>query len=463
MKTKLTRIIKIGLGYLTLDRQVITLSGGEAQRLKLSALLDSALTGVLYIMDEPTVGLHPKDTLGLVSVLKGLRDLGNTVLLIEHDVDVMKEADYIIDIGPGAGKEGGTVVGQGTLQELINIEKSVTGKYLRQEEGIKTTYRVGTGGGITVHHAKIHNLKDITVSFPICCLTAVTGVSGSGKSSLVFDVLAKGDDKIIEGFDKVTGLDYFDQMIMVGQSPLSRMKRSNIATYIDVFTHIRSIFAKDKSAKEKGLTAKHFSFNTVGGRCENCQGLGYVTTNMLFFPEMEVVCPVCHGKRFQQKVLAIEYNGLSINDILESSILDCLSIFKDEKKVRGVLELLVEIGLGYLKMGQSLTTLSGGEGQRLKLAKELIKQGNKRSLYLLDEPTTGLHPNDVTQLLKLLNRLVDAGNTVIMVEHNSQMIKGADWIIDLGPEGGDKGGQIIAEGTPDIIVINPKSYTGMYL
>lgn len=461
--TKLTRIIKIGLGYLTLDRQVVTLSGGEAQRLRLAALLDSALTGVLYIMDEPTVGLHPKDTLGLVSVLKRLRDLGNTVLLIEHDVDVMKEADYIIDIGPEAGSLGGKVVGQGTLQELVNQQNSVTGKYLREEGGMKKTYRKGTGQGIIVHHASVHNLKDITVTFPIGCLTAVTGVSGSGKSSLVFDVLAKGNDKIHEGFDRVTGLDYFNQMIIFGQSPLSRMKRSNIATYIDVFTHIRNIFAKVKAAKEKGLTAKHFSFNTVGGRCENCQGLGFVTTNMLFFPDLEVVCPVCHGNRFQKDVLTAKYNGYSVNDILESSILDCLSIFKDERKVKEVLDLLVEIGLGYLKMGQSLTTLSGGEGQRLKLAKELLKQGHKSSLYLLDEPTTGLHPNDITQLLKLLNRLVDAGNTVIMVEHNSQMIKGADWIIDLGPEGGEKGGQIIAEGTPDSIMKNLKSYTGKYL
>jgi len=463
MKTKLTRIIKIGLGYLTLDRQVITLSGGEAQRLRLSALLDSALTGVLYIMDEPTVGLHPKDTLGLISILKRLRDLGNTVLLIEHDVDVMKEADHIIDIGPGAGKLGGNVVGQGTLKELMNQEESVTGKYLREEGGIKKTYREGMGQEIVVHHATAHNLKDITVSFPTGCLTAVTGVSGSGKSSLVFDVLAKGNEKIHEGFEKVTGLENFNQMIIVGQSPLSRMKRSNIATYVDLFTQIRNIFAKEEAAKERGLTAKHFSFNTVGGRCENCQGLGYVTTNMLFFPEMEIVCPVCHGKRFQQEVLSVKYKELSVNDILESSILDCLSIFKEEKKVKEILDLLVEIGLGYLKMGQSLTTLSGGEGQRLKLAKELLKQGNKRSLYLLDEPTTGLHPNDVTQLLKLLNRLVDAGNTVIMVEHNSQMIKGADWIVDLGPEGGEKGGQIIGEGTPDLIVKNPQSYTGKYL
>ncbi|WP_062106053.1 ATP-binding cassette domain-containing protein [Bacillus niameyensis] len=463
LKTKLTRIQKIGLGYLTLDRQVITLSGGEAQRLRLSALLDSALTGVLYIMDEPTVGLHPKDTLGLVSVLKRLRELGNTVLLIEHDVDVMKEADYIIDIGPGAGSLGGTVVGQGTLQELMNQENSVTGKYLREEDAIKKTYREGTGQGITVHHAKVHNLKDITVTFPIGCLTAVTGVSGSGKSSLVFEVVAKGNDKVHVGFERVIGLEHFNQMIIVGQSPLSRMKRSNIATYIDVFTQIRTILANVNIAKEKGLTAKHFSFNTVGGRCENCQGLGFVTTNMLFFPDLEVVCPACHGHRFQKDVLTVKYNGYSVNDILESSILDCLTIFKEERKVKNVLDLLVEIGLGYLKMGQSLTTLSGGEGQRLKLAKELLKQGNKSSLYLLDEPTTGLHPNDVTQLLKLMNRLVDAGNTVIMVEHNSQMIKGADWIIDLGPEGGEKGGHIIAEGTPDTIKKNLQSYTGKYL
>lgn len=463
LKTKLARMIKVGLGYLTLDRQVITLSGGEAQRLRLSALLDSALTGVLYIMEEPTVGLHPKDTLGLVSVLKGLRDLGNTVLVIEHDVDVMKEADHIIDIGPGAGKLGGTVVGQGTLQELKNQEKSVTGMYLREEGGTNHKCRKGTGKKITVHHAKIHNLKNLTVSFPVGCLTAVTGVSGSGKSSLVFDVLAKGNDKIHEGFDRVTGLDHFDQIIIVGQSPLSRMKRSNIATYIDVFTHIRNVFAQLTAAKEKNLTAKHFSFNTVGGRCENCQGLGYVTTNMLFFPDLEVVCPVCHGERFKRDVLSVKFHEYSINDILESSIQDSLNIFQEKTKIKTILKLLVEIGLGYLKMGQSLTTLSGGEGQRLKLAKELIKQGTKSSLYLLDEPTTGLHPNDVAQLLKLLNRLVDAGNTVIMVEHNSQMIRAADWIVDLGPEGGKEGGQIIAEGTPDAIMKNKKSYTGQYL
>ncbi|WP_368901764.1 excinuclease ABC subunit UvrA [Oceanobacillus oncorhynchi] len=464
IKTKLSRIIKIGLGYLTLDRQVITLSGGEAQRIRLSALLDSALTGVLYIMDEPTVGLHPKDTAGLISILKHLRDLGNTVLLIEHDVDVMREADYIIDIGPGAGKLGGTVVGQGTLQELLQQEKSVTGQYLRAEKPRKMNNRTKKyEAGITIHHAAANNLQDVTVTFPTACLTAVTGVSGSGKSSLLFEVLAKANDAIHEDFEKITGLDVFDQMIIVGQSPLSRMKRSNTATYIDLFTPVRAMFAKLPEAKEKKLTAKHFSFNTAGGRCEKCQGLGYVTTNMLFFPDLEVVCPECLGRRFKQEILAVKYQGYSINDILESSIHECLSIFEGEKKIQAILKLLTEIGLGYLKMGQSLTTLSGGEGQRLKLAKELMKQGKKTSLYLLDEPTTGLHPNDTIQLLKLLNRLVDAGNTVIMVEHNSQVIEAADWVVDLGPEGGAKGGKVIAEGTPEMIKENKASYTGQYL
>lgn len=463
LQTKLLRINKIGLGYLTLDRQVITLSGGEAQRLRLSALLDSALTGVLYIMDEPTMGLHPKDTLGLVNILKNLRDLGNTILVIEHDIDVMKEADYIIDIGPKAGKLGGTVVGQGTLEELINQETSVTGKFLLETIEMKQVYRKGSDQVITVHKATINNLKGITVQFPIGCLTAVTGVSGSGKSSLVFEALAKGNDKIHNGFDSIEGLENFDQMVIVGQSPLSRMKRSNIATYVDVFSPIRNLFASLKEAKDRKLTAKHFSFNTAGGRCENCQGLGYVTTNMLFFPEMEVVCPVCHGNRFKEDILLVKYHGYSINDILESSVQEALDIFKEEKKMMKIFGLLVEIGLGYLKIGQSLTTLSGGEGQRLKLAKELIKQGNKCSLYLLDEPTTGLHPNDVIQLLTLLNRLVDAGNTVIMVEHNSQMIRASDWVIDLGSGGGEAGGEIIAEGTPKEIKEISGSYTGHYL
>lgn len=463
LKTKLKRIIKMGLGYLTLDRQVITLSGGEMQRLRLSSLLDSSLTGVLYVMDEPTMGLHPKDTMGLVSVMKELRDLNNTVLVIEHDVDVMREADYLIDMGPGAGKLGGKVVGQGTLSELVDQENSVTGSYLREEEKMVEEYRSGTGEVVTVTGATLHNLKSLTVSFPIGCLIAVTGVSGSGKSSLVFGVLSKGQEKIRQGFSEVSGLDHFDEIVTVGQSPLSRMKRSNVATYTDLFTSIRNVFAKQPIAKEKGLTAKHFSFNTTGGRCENCQGLGYVTTNMLFFPDLEVTCPVCRGKRFKEDVLSVTYDGYNVNDILECSIQEALPIFAKEMKVKKVLDLLVDIGLGYLKLGQSLTTLSGGEGQRLKLSKELLETTKKKTLYLLDEPTTGLHPVDVRQLLNILHRLVDAGNTVIVVEHNSELIKSVDWIVDMGPEGGEKGGQVIAEGTPREIKVNKKSITGRYL
>lgn len=463
LKTKLRRIIKTGLAYLTLDRQMITLSGGEAQRLRLASLLDSSLTGVLYVMDEPTMGLHPKDTLGLVSVMKGLRDLGNTVLVIEHDIDVMREADYLIDMGPGAGKLGGTVVGEGTLNELKEQKDSITGNYLREVEESRHEVREGSSEQLTVHGATLHNLKNITVSFPVGCLTAVTGVSGSGKSSLVFGALAKGQDKIPSGYKKVTGLEHVNQIVSVGQSPLSRMKRSNVATYTELFTDVRNVFAKLPEAKEKGFTAKHFSFNTKGGRCENCQGLGYVTTNMLFFPDLEVTCPVCHGERFKSEVLSVNYNGYTINDILESSILESLEIFSDEKKILKVLTLLEEIGLGYLKLGQSLTTLSGGEGQRLKLTKELLGTKSKKTLYLLDEPTTGLHPVDVRQLLNILNRLVDIGNTVILVEHNSQLINHADWVIDLGPEGGEKGGKIIAEGTPAEIAANKKSFTGRYL
>lgn len=463
LRTKLTRIIKVGLGYLTLDRQTISLSGGEAQRLRLAALLDSALTGVLYVMDEPTVGLHPKDTLGLVRIMKNLRDLGNTVLVIEHDLDVMREADYIIDMGPGAGHIGGHVVGEGTLTDLIRQRDSVTGRYLREEGKITHNYRAGTGEYISAHRATVHNLKNITVAFPAGCLTVVTGVSGSGKSSLIFDVLAKGNDKVHEGFERVTGLEHFDQVVTVGQSPLSRMKRSNVATYTDVFTEIRNVFARLKEAKEKKLTAKHFSFNTVGGRCEDCQGLGNVPTNMLFFPDMDVTCSTCKGRRFKQEILSVKYNGYTINDVLASSVENGLHLFNKEVKIKAILELLVEVGLGYLNMGQSLTTLSGGEGQRLKLARELMTKTNKRSLYLLDEPTTGLHPKDVQQLLKLLHRLVDAGNTVISVEHNSEFIRSADWIVDLGPEGGAAGGRVIAEGTPEAVANSPHSYTGQFI
>ncbi|RDW16217.1 excinuclease ABC subunit UvrA [Oceanobacillus chungangensis] len=461
--SKVNRIIHVGLGYLSMDRQTITLSGGEAQRLRLASILGSGLTGVLYILDEPTAGLHPKDTKGLVKIMKQLRDLGNTVLVIEHDVDVMKEADHIIDIGPGAGINGGTVVGVGTLLELMEQPESVTGAFLRDKPVLNEKHRQGSGEQLTIHNATKHNLQNVTVSIPLGCLVSVTGVSGSGKSTLIFDVLAAGENGIHQDCKEITGFESIDKVITVNQSALSRMQRSNIATYTDAFTNIRNLFASLPEAKENKLKPKDFSFNTTGGRCENCQGLGFVAVNMYFSDDIEIPCPVCHGSRFKENILQVTYKGNSISDILDMSIEESLPIFEDHKKLYPIVQLLNEIGLGYLKWGQSLTTLSGGEGQRLKLAKELNKPANKSTLYLLDEPSTGLHPRDVKQLLLLLNRLVDAGNTVIVVEHNSDVIRASDWVIDLGPEGGSAGGRIIAEGKPEEIIKQKGSHTGAFL
>ncbi|WP_188455919.1 excinuclease ABC subunit UvrA [Virgibacillus oceani] len=461
--SKVNRIVHVGLGYLSLDRQTITLSGGEAQRLRLASILGSGLTGVLYILDEPTLGLHPKDTKGLVTIMKQLRDLGNTVLVIEHDLDVMKEADHIIDIGPGAGIHGGTVVGEGTLDRLMTQEQSITGAFLRERPLPSKNRRKGTGQFLTIHNTTKHNLKNVTVSIPLGCLVSVTGVSGSGKSTLIFDVLASFEDGIYQDCDSISGFLAVNKVIKVSQSPLSRMQRSNVATYTEAFTLIRNLFASLPEAKENKLKPKDFSFNTPGGRCENCQGLGFVSIAMYFSPDIEVQCPVCHGSRFKENILQITYEGCSISNILDMSIEESLPLFKDHKKLFPIVQLLNEIGLGYLKWGQSLTTLSGGEGQRLKLAKELNKQTTNHTLYLLDEPSTGLHPTDVKQLLLLLNRLVDAGNTVIVVEHNSDLISESDWVIDLGPEGGSAGGRVVAEGTPEEIADAKDSHTGAYL
>lgn len=463
LKTKIQRIIKVGLGYLALNRQTMTLSGGEAQRIKLAATLDSTLTGVIYIMDEPTIGLHPKDTEGIINILKELRDMENTVIVIEHDVDIMEEADYIVDIGPGSGKFGGEVIGEGTLEEIKNQGSSVTGTYLKREVEHQREPRKGTAQFIEAKNVNLHNLKDVNVKFPVGCLTSVTGVSGSGKSTLVFEVLAKGDKKEEELFNIVEGSEVFHNIITVEQRAITRMKRSNVATYSEVYSEIRKIFATIKEAKEKGLTTKHFSFNTKGGRCENCEGLGYVTSNMLFFENIEVPCPVCRGNQFNDEVLSVKYKGNSIKDILKMSVEEALLIFKDHPKAIKILKLLKDVGLGYLELGQSLTTLSGGEGQRLKLAVELINNQGKNNLYLIDEPTTGLHPLDVENFLVLLNRMVDSGNTVIVVEHNQIVIKASDWIIDLGPEGGIKGGKVIAEGTPKDIRENENSVTGKFI
>ncbi|MGB7472829.1 ATP-binding cassette domain-containing protein [Trichococcus sp.] len=463
LKTKLKRILKLGLGYLSLDRQAMTLSGGEAQRLRLAAVLDSDLTGVIYILDEPTISLHPKDTEGLLTVLRSLRDKGNTVLVIEHDTAVMEAADYLIDIGPGAGKYGGEVIASGTLQQIKDQATSVTGAYLNSKPEPRELFRKGTGDAIEVIQADKHNLRNLTVRFPVGCLICVTGVSGSGKSTLVFDVLAKGDKDQSQEPNQVSGTGSFDRIVIVEQAPLTRMKRSNVATYSDAYTEIRKIFGRQQTAIEKGMTANHFSFNVKGGRCDHCEGLGVVTNNLLFFEDQEVPCPVCSGKRFKDEVLSVTYRGYSITAVLGFSVEEGAELFADSPKISAILNLLQEVGLGYLELGQTTTTLSGGEAQRLKLAVELLANQGKKNLYLIDEPTTGLHPLDVEKFLKLLDRMVDSGSTVVVVEHNQQIIGAADWIIDLGPGGGDAGGRIIAEGTPSDIRKNPNSVTGKFI
>lgn len=446
IKTKLNRFLKVGLGYLTIDRQMITLSGGELQRLKLAAALDSELSGIIYILDEPTAGLHPRDTRGLVEILKRLRDFGNTVLVIEHDEDVMREADYIMDMGPGSGRLGGEIVAEGTLAELKMQKKSVTGSYFSAVHEGKKNFRKASGY-LQIENAVKFNLKGISVQIPTGCFVSVTGPSGSGKSTLLFEILAKGKNDAVE--NRVSGLEQFDEIVCVEQMGIPRMRRSNVATSSGVYTEIRNVFAKEEAAKKAGLGAKYFSFNTVGGRCDNCEGLGFVDNNMLFFANTKTICPVCRGKRFKPEILAVKHKGLSIKEVLDLSVHEAMEIF-EEPKIFRILKILSDVGLGYLQLGQTLDTLSGGEGQRLKLAGELTgKRSGKKTLYLMDEPTVGLHPKDVEHFLLLLNAFVDEGNTVIVAEHNRQLIQNSDWIIDLGPEGGDQGGYLQFEGTPD--------------
>ncbi|MCM3745755.1 excinuclease ABC subunit UvrA [Paenibacillus pasadenensis] len=468
MKVKVRRIEDVGLGYLMLDRQSLTLSGGEAQRLRLATILGSGLTGVLYLLDEPTTGLHAKDTAGLVQVMKELRDLGNTVLLIEHDVTVMQEADHIIDIGPAAGRFGGNIVGQGSLQELIGQDSSVTGSYFRNPPGMLSSRRAPQNGWITVHEASRHNLQQITATFPLGCLTAVAGVSGSGKSTLVFDLLAsavpgQSSFRGLEGCGNISGMERIDSLITVDQSPLSRMQRSSVSTYMDLFALLRKAYAALPEAKSRKLAEKHFSFNTPGGRCDRCEGLGVVMVDMHFLSHLQITCPECKGKRFKPEVLEVKYEGRSISDFLELSLEESQPLLANNKKMTKLLQLLSEVGLGYLQWGQSVTTLSGGEGQRLKLAKELSAPAKGHTLYLLDEPSSGLHPLDVEKLHLLLSRLVDAGNTVIMVEHNTELIAAADWVLDLGPGGGDAGGELVAAGTPQQLASDKRSVTGASL
>ena len=472
IKSRLGFLNSVGLNYLTLSRSSATLSGGESQRIRLATQIGSSLMGVLYILDEPSIGLHQRDNDKLIATLKGLRDLGNTVIVVEHDEDTMYAADYIVDVGPKAGVRGGEIVVSGTLEDVKKSENSYTGMYLSGKRKIEvpTQRRKGNGSFIEVKGAAENNLKNIDVKIPLGTLTAVTGVSGSGKSSLVNEVLYKNLANIFGRVkhksgkcDEILGTENIDKVIEIDQSPIGRTPRSNPATYTGVFTDIRELFANTQDAKASGYTAGRFSFNVKGGRCEACEGDGILKIEMHFLPDVYVPCEVCSGKRYNRETLEVKYKGKNIYDVLEMTVEEGLEFFENMPKIKRKLKTLYDVGLGYIKIGQSATTLSGGEAQRVKLAAELSKRDTGRTLYILDEPTTGLHTYDVHKLIKVLQSLVDMGNTAIFIEHNLDMIKTADYIIDLGKEGGDKGGQLLIQGTPEDIAKCEDSYTGKYL
>ena len=469
---RLTFLESVGLEYLTLSRSAGTLSGGESQRIRLATQIGSSLVGVLYILDEPSIGLHQRDNDKLIATLKRLRDLGNTLIVVEHDEDTMRAADYVVDIGPGAGVHGGEVVCAGTVDEIIACERSITGQYLsgRKRIEIPKKRRKGTGEFLTVLGAKENNLKNVDVRFPLGVITCVTGVSGSGKSTLVNEILFKELSKVISNsrtragaHKEIQGIEHIDKIVDISQSPIGRTPRSNPATYTGVFTDIREIFAMTTDAKMKGYGSSRFSFNVKGGRCEACEGDGIIKIEMHFLPDIYVPCEVCKGKRYNRETLEIKYKGKSIDDVLNMTVEEALAFFDSIPKVQRKIQTLYDVGLGYVKLGQPATTLSGGEAQRVKLATELSRRSTGRTLYILDEPTTGLHTADVHKLIDMLNRLVEGGNTVVIIEHNLDVIKTSDYIIDLGPEGGDKGGQIIAKGTPEQVAKAAGSYTGQYL
>ncbi|MBQ8689936.1 MAG: excinuclease ABC subunit UvrA [Clostridia bacterium] len=472
IKARLNFLIKVGLDYLNLARTAGTLSGGEAQRIRLATQIGSALTGVLYILDEPSIGLHQRDNGKLIGTLQNLRDIGNSVIVVEHDEDTMRAADFIVDIGPGAGIHGGEVVAIGSPEEVAKNEKSITGDYLsgRKDIPVPKTRRTGNGNFLRVIGAAENNLKNLNVDFPLGCFIAVTGVSGSGKSSLVNSVLyrtlARDLNRAITYPGKVQrigGLEHLDKVIAIDQSPIGRTPRSNPATYTGLFTDIRNLFAKTKDAKAKGYDAGRFSFNVRGGRCEACEGDGVKCIEMNFLSDVYVKCDVCKGKRYNRDTLDVKYKGKSIYDVLEMTVEEGITFFDGLPQLQRKLTTLYEVGLGYIKIGQSSTTLSGGEAQRVKLATELSKRSTGKTVYILDEPTTGLHTEDVSKLIAILQRLADAGNTVIVIEHNLDLIKTADYIIDLGPEGGDGGGTLVASGTPEQVAKCEKSYTGAFL
>src|SRR5689334_16413196 len=462
----------VGLDYLHLDRTSGTLSGGESQRIRLASQIGSGLSGVLYVLDEPSIGLHQKDNDRLLETLKRLRGLGNTVLVVEHDEEAIRTADHVIDMGPGAGVHGGEIVCEGTLDELLACTDSLTADYLsgRREIPLKATRRKGSGKFVTVHGATANNLTGVTVKFPLGTFTCVTGVSGSGKSSLTIDTLYAGAARALNGArivcgpcEKITGLENLDKVIDIDQSPIGRTPRSNPATYTGAFTQIRDWFAGLPEAKARGYKPGRFSFNVKGGRCEACQGDGLIKIEMHFLPDVYVTCDVCHGARYNRETLEVKFKGKSIADVLDMTVEDAAEFFKAVPGIRDKMRMLQEVGLGYIKVGQQATTLSGGEAQRVKLSKELSRRATGQTLYILDEPTTGLHFEDVRKLLEVLHALVEQGNTVVVIEHNLEVIKTADWIIDLGPEGGDKGGEVVAEGTPEQVAKEPRSFTGRYL
>ena len=465
-------LVNVGLGYLSLDRTSGTLSGGESQRIRLASQIGSGLSGVLYVLDEPSIGLHQRDNDRLLLTLKRLRDLGNTVLVVEHDEDAIRTADHVVDMGPGAGVHGGSIVAQGTLADILATPGSLTGDYLsgRRSVPVPPKRRSGNGHSITVKGARANNLRDVTASVPLGTFTCVTGVSGSGKSSFTIDTLYAAAARTLNGarihagpHDSVEGLEYCDKVIDIDQSPIGRTPRSNPATYTGAFTHIRDWYAGLPEAQARGYKPGRFSFNVKGGRCEACQGDGVLKIEMHFLPDVYVECDVCHGRRYNRETLEVKFKGHSIADVLDMTVEDAVKLFEAVPPIRDRLRMLAEVGLGYIKVGQQATTLSGGEAQRVKLAKELARRATGSTLYILDEPTTGLHFEDVRKLLEVLHALVDQGNTVVVIEHNLEVIKTADWVLDMGPEGGSGGGMLVAEGTPEDIAASSASYTGEYL
>lgn len=472
VKSRLSFLVNVGLEYLTLARGAATLSGGEAQRIRLATQIGSGLVGVLYILDEPSIGLHQRDNDKLLSTLKGMRDLGNTLIVVEHDEDTIRTADWVVDIGPGAGEHGGYVVAEGTPEDIKKSRKSITGAYLRGEKyiSIPEKRRKGNGLFLTVKGASEHNLKHIDVSFPLGAFTVVTGESGSGKSTLVNEILFQGLSNIKNHtsyatgtYDSIEGAEYVDKIINIDQQPIGRTPRSNPATYTGVFSDIRELFSQTAEAKMRGYKPGRFSFNIKGGRCEACHGDGILKIEMQFLSDVYVPCEVCHGTRYNRETLKVRYKGKNISDVLNMTVDEAVNFFENHPRILRKLKTLQEVGLGYIHLGQSATTMSGGEAQRVKLATELMRRGTGDTLYILDEPTTGLHSEDIRKLLIVLQKLVDQGNTVVVIEHNLDVVKVADHIVDLGPEGGDKGGEVVASGTPEDICKVKKSYTGQYL